>query len=285
LVTTPLTTLEIDRLADALARGEGTEADRDARWRTLLFCVILPRAECLEAQLGLETLLDVVLEVMPRRLANYRQEKGRFASWLETTLRNLGRDEIRRRKRWTSLSYAAELAQPEPEDEDSPTEVPAEERLRQALGQMEAAPRSSRQKTDFHAVLLVSLRLAVVSRLKRSRKLLAAHGESRTERAVATLPWSRADESRVIQRGWPDLTRVWRVLATNLEAGGVNPTDDRLAEWLGDEPGVLGLSAEGWRQWRKRAIASGRKVLGEELWEADVAGWMETALPRRCVAR
>ncbi len=281
-------TIDIDQLADRLARGELPASDHAALWRRLLFSVVLPRAQRLEGQLGCDQLVNNVLEKLPRRLGSYRQEKGRFTSWLETTLRNLARDEVRARRRCRNLSPRMDVAdhrQPNDGDESGAAQEDRDNRLEQALEQLGQTPASKRQKTDFHAVLLISFRLATVSRLKRSRKALAVWGETRTGRAEQQLPWSEADAARKVQADWPGLEGVWDILVEGLEVSGRNPTDDRVVALLADLPGVVGLNAETWRQWRKRAVAWGIRHLGLETWQADVESWLETRAPRRSTAQ
>jgi hypothetical protein len=276
--------VDVDDVADRLAKGELPEEEREEQWKQLLFGFILPRAQRLEEQLGCESLVDAAIDILPQRMASYRKEKGRFLAWLETTLRNLGRDEQRRRSRWTNLNRSEEVPQSGKASEAAEAQQADEERLNrlmQALRALGEAPRSKRQRTDFHAMLLVSLRLAVVGRLKRLRKALNLWGRTRSEVAETLLPWSTSDERREIQGGWPSLETVWGTLAAGLDESGANPTDDRIVSWLEELPGVVGLSAEGWRQWRKRAVAAGVKHLGREAWSADVEPWLESRAPQR----
>lgn len=279
----PDNTIDVDALADRLARGDLAEDDREGLWRQLLFAVVLPRAQRLEQELGCERLVNEALETLPRRLGSYRREKGRFSAWLETTLRNLARDEMRARRRYRHYSRMSDLPE-RPREEEAEGRTPREERrdrLDRALERLGRTPRSSRQKTDFHAVLLTSLRLAVVSRLKRSRKALAVWGETRTGRAAEQQPWSEVDAGRVVQAGWPKLATIWATLAAGLEASGKNPTDERVVALLVGLRGIVGLNAEAWRQWRKRAVAWGVRLLGLDAWQADVEPWLETRAPRR----
>lgn len=278
--------MDVDELADRLARGGLPEHEREAQWKALLFTFVLPRAQRLEEQLGCEALVDAALDVLPKRLASYRKEKGRFLAWLETTLRNLGRDEQRKRARFRNLTRSDEVPQSDLAGRAVERQVRDEERLTRLLRALQAlaeGPRSKRQRTDFHALLLVSLRLAVVGRLKRVRKLVDFWGQTRSEVAVALLPWSEQDERREIQAGWPSLGTVWETLAGGLDDTSANPTDDRIVGWLSGLPGVAGLSAEGWRQWRKRAVAAGVKRLGRERWDADIEPWLETRAQRRAL--
>jgi hypothetical protein len=279
----PVNRMDVDELADRLARGEVPESEREEQWKALLFVFVLPRAQRLEEQLGCESLVDAAIEVLPGRLASYRKDRGRFLAWLETTLRNLARDEIRRRSRWTNLNRAEEVPQSDKGGLAVERQQTDEERLARLLKALETlgqSPRSKRQRTDFHAMLLVSLRLAVVSRMKRLRKALVLWGQTRSELAAALLPWTEADERREIQAGWPSLGTVWETIAAGLDETDANPTDDRIVGWLDGLPGILGLSAEGWRQWRKRAVAAGIKRLGREAWLADVEPWLESRAAR-----
>lgn len=275
--------MDIDELADRLALSDLPPDDKDEQWRGLLFGVVLPRAQRLETELNCHALVNKVLEVLPYRLRSYRQTRGRFRAWLERLLRNLARDEMRGLRRFSPLTPAND-EDPRSRKNQEP-ETPSHEdrtlQLQQALNELTEAPISSRQRTDFLGMLLVSLRLAVVARLKRSRKALAVWNETRTERAEQQFPWSADDAARQLQQGWPRLDQVWRRLANGLEASGKNPTDDRIVELLTAERRVGTLNAEMWRQWRKRAIAWAIRWLGLDRWQTEVEPWLETRAPRR----
>jgi hypothetical protein len=273
--------LDVDLLADRLAHGNLNPTEADAVWQQLQENVVLPMIQRIEEELDCDTLGAAADEKLRKRVTRYSRAKGRFPRWLERTLVNLARDEMRKRRRRGGLGLespdqVADRLRPET-DESTPLPeklAQALSLLRETLDDLDSRPRARQQKTDYHAVLLLELRLAMAGRLRGHRTALAVANETRATLAARQIPWSTSEEGRQIQPGWPILRDVWQVLATELARADDLLTDDDLVRLLTPLSGVTGLTSVAWRQWRTRATQAAAEYLGEEKWERTIAGWL-----------
>jgi hypothetical protein len=273
---------DVDGLADQLAQGQLTGEEAQQAWVILQNTVVLPMIQRLEEELSCDTLGEVAEARLPQRLQRYRRHLGRFSRWLERTLVNLVRDEFRksRRRGVYGIEDPAQLEDSRRgQVEDNAPRL--DERLDQALtalrvtlSELDERPRARQQKTDYHAILLLELRLAMAARLRGHRDALRKVGQSRSSISAARLPWTANEDKREIQPGWPPLTTIWGVLAEELDRSDNLLTDDDIVRQLTSLPGVSGLTAVAWRQWRTRAIQAASEYLGAERWDRTVAGWL-----------
>lgn len=272
--------LDVDALADRLAQATLSPTEADALWQQLQASVVLPMIQRLEEDLNCDTLGAAADEKLRKRVAKYSKTRGRFERWLERTLLNLARDEMRKTRRRATFAIEDPAQVPDrPRSDEPPPSLPdqlaqALRSLRTALDALEARPRARQQKTDYHAVLLLELRLAMAARLRGHRDTLAQAGETRATLTARQLRWGVAEEGRQIQPDWPILKDVWCVLGTELANTDALLTDDDVVRLLAPLPGVVGLTAVAWRQWRTRAIAAAQEFLGDERWSRTVAGWL-----------
>jgi hypothetical protein len=273
--------LDVDLLADRLAHGALAPAEADALWQQLQETVVLPMIQRLEEELDCDTLGTVADDKLRKRVMKYSRAKGRFPRWLERTLINLARDEMRKARRRGGFGIADpdQVADQRGRDEEPPPSLPdqlarALTLLRETLNELESRPRARQQKTDYHAVLLLELRLAMASRLRGHRQALAQAGETRSSLAARQIRWTQGEEVREIQPGWPVLKDIWQVLALELARTDDLLTDDDVVRLLTPLAGVTGLTSVAWRQWRTRATQAALEYLGEEKWLRTVAGWL-----------
>lgn len=271
---------DVDAVADSLARGTLPAAAAEELWQHLEATVVLPMIQRLEEELDCDTLGAVAEEKLRTRLRRYSRAKGRFPRWLERTLVNLARDEKRkgRRRGGFALADPDQVADRRREDEPGPALDDQLGRalaaLREALDELGRRPRARQQKTDYHAVLLLELRLAMASRLRGHRDALAAQGRTRAGLTESSLPWTAGEPAAEIQPGWPKLQTVWGVLAAELNRTDDLLTDDDVVRLLAPLPGVTGLTSVAWRQWRTRATQAASDFLGADRWDRTVAGWL-----------
>lgn len=271
---------EIDAAADRLAQGGLSATEAEELWHHLEATVVLPMIQRLEEELDCDTLGAAAEAKLRGRLQRYRMAKGRFPRWLERTLVNLARDEKRKVRRRGSFGMddPDQLADARGEEEPTPSLDEQLGRaltaLRQALDELERRPRARQQKTDYHAMLLLELRLAMAARLRGHRDALAAAGVTRPEVSAARLAWSEAEQAREIQPGWPKLQSVWEILAEELARTDDLLTDDDVVRLLAPLPGVAAPTAVAWRQWRTRATQAATEFLGDDRFERVVAGWL-----------
>jgi hypothetical protein len=272
---------DVDAVADRLAQGNLTAAETEELWHYLETTVVLPMIQRLEEELDCDTLGTAAEEKLRGRLQRYRRAKGRFPRWLERTLVNLTRDEQRKRRRrgGFGMQDPDQLAdargggeEPAPSLHEQLTR--ALTALRTALDELESRPRARQQKTDYHAMLLLELRLAMATRLRGHRNTLAEAGTTRAAISAARLPWTAGEQAREIQPGWPKLQTVWQVLADELARTDELLTDDDVVRLLATLPGVAVPTSVAWRQWRTRATQAASEHLGTDRFEQVVAGWL-----------
>ncbi len=272
---------DVDAVADSLACGTLPPAEAEVLWTHLETTIVLPMIQRLEEELDCDTLGAAAETKLRSRLARYRRAKGRFPRWLERTLVNLARDEKRkcRRRGGFALPNIDQVADRRTPGDEEPTLslddllAQALAALRKALDDLEQRPRARQQKTDYHAVLVLELRLAMARRLRGHRDALANLGQTRAGLTTVRLPWTVSEAAAEIQSGWPKLDTVWAVLAAELDRTDDLLTDDDVVALLAPLPGVTGLTSVAWRQWRTRATQAASEFLGTDRWDRTVAEW------------
>jgi len=234
----------------------------------------------LEEALDCDTLGEAADRHLRERVKRYRQSEGRFRGWLETTLTRMVWDEMRKRRRRGNYSIEDPNQVPAKNPDDEPTPsvhdrlTTALNALRTTLDELESRPRARQQKTDYHAVLLIELRLALSARLRGHRQTLQAAGESRSTLAARRIPWTDSESLREVQPGWPTLKDIWTLLSAELDRSDELFTDDDLVRLVSRQPGVIGLTAVAWRQWRTRSSQAAEEFLSHERWTGTVALWL-----------
>ena len=234
-----------------------------------------------------EALEDAVGMVWEKH-RNYDPNRGSFQSWCAIVLYRHAVDLRRRNKRGAAPFPPGEceekgagcLDRAAESDEFVDPLVDRMKRLRAALKRLSLAFVPSPHGTDYFAVLLLKLRLAMAEQVNPA-DVLDVGGGRFVEFLAWCLPWTGIEPARRFRAGWPPLSVIWNDLEGYLERPPHGLDGSALCERLSHLRGAA-ITPDVWNHWVNRAKKVAQSSLPYDEWETLFARFFPDRRSRSC---
>ncbi|MCS6849723.1 MAG: hypothetical protein NZ700_00970 [Gemmataceae bacterium] len=194
----------------------------------------------------------------------YDPAKGRFQSWAKRVIHNHLITLCRQTKPSKAAKTDDELEEHVPEppntrEEDVDIWDKRWEELLKLLNRLGVDMKPTSQGTDYFAVLLLRLRLALAERIEEKQvKELQWHEYSFSDFLERLLPWSDADTERRFQSDWPTLREIWQDIKECFDQPPFSLDGRGLCQRLSALRGSP-VAPDLWHQWVRRAKTQAQK--------------------------
>jgi hypothetical protein len=219
----------------------------------------------------------------------YDPTRGNFVNWCAVVIYRHALDLQRQEKRRPAVLLPAECEEKGAGGRRDPavereahveTLLERKERLRGALDRIGPSFGSTAHGTDYFAVLLLKLRLAMAKQVVPADVLEAVGGHF-ADFLAWCLPWIGAEPGRCFRAGWPTLAAIWTDIGKRLEQPPHALDGAALCERLSCLLGVV-ITPDVWNHWVKSAKNKAQSCLAAEEWQSLFAPFFPDrhALPR-----
>lgn len=242
----------------------------------------------LGGKLGSEFIEGAVTYYWERR-TSFDPDEGRFAAWCWRILVNRGIDLLRSRHRERTqqasearLANEPDLAEASGQSREAAAEALANlvKERRAFLDQMSWRPASAKA-TNYFAVFLLQLRLAMAEGIGASLDEADELPDKMAYLLAEYLPWWKAEECLRFKSSWPTLHQIWAALKADLNRPPYCVSIAALCDLLTNLlKGKLMVTRDLWYQWVKRGKDIARNRMDPEDWEWFFAVWFPDRRPK-----